>query len=159
MSNAVARAKLELKLRGYSPATFKSYISVIRRFVSSLDDEQDPEIEQARRFLLQFAERGVSSSTFNGAAAALRFFFDSVLGGEWPTERIPYHKRKRRLPVVLTRSEILALLQATGNLKYRTILMTMYSGGLRLREVLHLRPEDIDSKAGPNPDTARKGRS
>lgn len=55
--------------------------------------------------------------------------------------------RKRKLPVVLTESEVEQLLLAAANLKEQTILMTLYSTGLRVRELVELRPDDIDSGA------------
>lgn len=148
MSNAIERAEFELKLRGYSPATLRSYLWTLKRFVRFHGTGGEPDVERARAFLFHLAEKRVSPSTFNVAAAALRFYFERVLDHQWPVERIPYQKRRRRLPVVLTRQEILALFQAADNLKHRTILMTMYSGGLRLREALSLIPTDIDSSAG-----------
>jgi len=59
---------------------------------------------------------------------------------------VPFQKKRRRLPLVMTREEVEALLGACLNLKHRALLMTGYGGGLRLAEVLGLRPEHIDSE-------------
>ncbi len=61
-------------------------------------------------------------------------------------EHIPYPRREDKLPVVLSPAEVAAVFEATPNLKHRTILMTIYAGGLRVSEVTHLRLADIDSQ-------------
>jgi integrase/recombinase XerD len=54
-------------------------------------------------------------------------------------EYIPYPRHEANLPVVLSPVEVAAVFEATSNLKHRTILMTIYAGGLRVSEVTHLR--------------------
>ena len=61
-------------------------------------------------------------------------------------EYIPYPRHEAKLPVVLSPAEVAAVFEATHNLKHRTILMTIYAGGLRVSEVTHLRVSDIDSQ-------------
>jgi site-specific recombinase XerD len=63
----------------------------------------------------------------------------------WPVTMVPFGKRPRTLPTVLSRDEIDRLLQCTPNLKHRTFLMVLYSAGLRFSEAAHLRISDIDS--------------
>jgi site-specific recombinase XerD len=55
-------------------------------------------------------------------------------------------KKERKLPVVLSPEEVVQFFEAIQSIKYRAILMTAYAGGLRVSEVTHLRPDDIDSK-------------
>ena len=141
------RMESELKLRGRSPKTIDCYGGALRRFAAhygTLPDRLDS--DDVRSYLLHLTEVAhVSSSYFNQVAAALRFFYRTVLGRSGIVEKVPYQRHKRKLPVILGRGEVLRLLQATGNLKHRAILMTLYAGGLRLGEVLRLRAEDIDS--------------
>jgi site-specific recombinase XerD len=59
---------------------------------------------------------------------------------------IPFGKRAKTLPTVLSFDEVEALLQCTPNLKHRTFFMTLYAGGLRLAEAAHLRIPDIGSQ-------------
>jgi integrase/recombinase XerD len=77
---------------------------------------------------------------------ALRFFFNVTLGRKEMLAQIPHAKRERKLPVVLSVSEVRRFLKAVPNLKHRTVLMTMYGTGLRVIEALRLRVEDIDSE-------------
>jgi site-specific recombinase XerD len=58
---------------------------------------------------------------------------------------MPYQRKRRTLPEILSPGEVASLFDACPNLKHRTLLMTSYSGGLRLGETLGLLPSDIDS--------------
>jgi integrase/recombinase XerD len=91
-------------------------------------------------------ERQVGFSHFNQAACALRLFFRECLGKtDWPFERIPFQKKRRILPEILSQEEVVRIFDACSNLKHKAVLMTAYSGGLRLGETLALLPSDIDS--------------
>ena len=65
---------------------------------------------------------------------------------DWSIKHIPYHKKHKKLPVVLSKEEVKALLSAIENPKYYGIASTLYSSGLRLSECLNLQIKDIDSK-------------
>lgn len=147
MSGALAKLIVELKVRGRSPSTIDAYTYQMKRFLKSFGrPADDPTVEDLYSFLRNFAQSGVSASVYNAALAALRFYAKNVLGEALSPESFPGHKRARRLPVVLSRPEVIALFRATRNRKHRAIFMTMYSGGLRLNEALHLRISDIDSE-------------
>jgi site-specific recombinase XerD len=104
--------------------------------------------EEVHRYQVHLAEeRQVSWTVFNQSVCALRFFYRVTLPRDWDVkESIPYHKRRKRLPVVLSREEVAALLETVSNQKHRVILQTAYGTNLRLSEVLHLRVSDIDSQ-------------
>jgi site-specific recombinase XerD len=68
-----------------------------------------------------------------------------VLGRPCDVGQVVYQKRKKRLPVVLSEQEVVQLLNAAANLRDRAILMTLFSSGLRLLELIHLQPGDMDS--------------
>lgn len=141
------RMEEELKLRGRSPKTIQCYTAALRRFGQHYGTPPDRlDSEDVRAYLLHLIEvEKISGSYCNQIAAALRFFYRTVLGRPAVMAELPYQRRKTRVPVVLGRGEVLRLLQATGDLKYRALLMTLYAGGLRLGEALRLRVEDIDS--------------
>ena len=138
----------ELRIRGFAENTRQNYLEKMRCFVRHFmrpPDELTPEdVKQYQLFLTK--ERRVSRSTFNVHVCAIRFFYRHVLRVTWEVEHIPYQKTGRRLPVVLSREEVRALLDAATNLKHRALLMALYAGGLRASEAVHLRLEDIDSK-------------
>ena len=78
--------------------------------------------------------------------AALRFFYLRVLKRRHMREDLPYPKRPRRLPIILSPKEVQRLIAGAQNLFHSTVLMTLYGGGLRRSELLHLKVSDIDSQ-------------
>jgi site-specific recombinase XerD len=79
--------------------------------------------------------------------AALRFFYRKVLHQRLSADDLPLPKLLRRqIPIVLSPDEVTRMIDATPNLRHRTILMTLYSTGMRRSELCHLRPEDIDKE-------------
>ena len=138
----------ELRIRGLAENTRTSYLEQMRCFVRHFmrppDELTAEDVKQYQLYLTK--DRRVSWSTFNVHVCAIRFFYRDVLRVTWAVEHIPYQKTGRRLPVVLSGEEVIALLDAATNLKHRAILMALYSGGLRTSETVHLRLEDIDSK-------------
>jgi site-specific recombinase XerD len=143
------RMEKELKLRGLSPRTCKTYLRVIHNYVRH--HGRPPEtmgVEEARAYVLHLIEeKQLSRSSIIQAVCALRFFYQKVLRQAFDLDFLPLQKRRRTLPNPLTEREVIALLDAESNLKHRAILMVLYSGGLRLQEALQLRPVDIDSAA------------
>jgi site-specific recombinase XerD len=137
-----------LATRDRSPRTQETYVWMLRlfgRFVDKPLDQVEPEdIQEYQRHLT--TERKVGFSTFNQTTCALRFFYRECLGKDWDIKRMPYQKKRRNLPEILAPEEVTAILDACTNLKHRALLMTSYSGGLRLSETLGLVPSDIDSK-------------
>jgi len=137
-----------LATRGLSRRTQVVYIPMLRdfaRFVGKRLDTVVPEDLQAYQRHLA-VERQVGFSHFNQSTCALRLFFRECLGRtDWPFERIPFQKKRRILPEILSQEEVARIFDACANLKHRAVLMTAYSGGLRLGETLALLPSDIDS--------------
>jgi len=77
---------------------------------------------------------------------ALRFLYETTLGRPWMVDFIPYPKKPKTLPVILSRDEVKALLLAPRHLKHRAILATLYATGVRVSELCHLQGTDIDSQ-------------
>lgn len=140
------RMEKELKLRGYSPRTLKTYVRAVHNFVQySRRPAEQMGAGEARSYVLHLIEeRQVSRSLAIQVVCALRFFYNKVLRVPFELDDLPYMKRHKTLPQTLTEKEVAALLKAEPNLKHRAVLMTLYSGGLRLQEALQLRLADID---------------
>lgn len=147
---ALARMKDELVLRGYSPRTRKAYLGHARRFLLDRDRplrELGP--EDAREYLKGLlVDRRVSRSYADQAVSALKFLYRRALKRPLTDLELPRPRRRRRLPTVLSEREVLALIAATRNPKHRALLMLTYSAGLRVREVVRLRPSDLDPDRG-----------
>ena len=138
----------DMKVRNKAQATIDAYTYHVQRFARFLDKP----LEQAtpddiRDFQLYLIEqRRVSWSSFNQAVCGLRFLYTHTHRVPWPVTMVPFGKRPRRLPTVLSSEEVESLLQCTRNLKHRTFLMTLYAAGLRSGEAAQLRIRDIDSR-------------
>ena len=137
----------ELRIRGLAEGTRENYLSCMRCFVRHFMRPPDElTAEDVKQYQLHLTkERRLSWGAFNLHVCAIRFFYRYVLAVDWQVDHISYQRTGRRLPVVLSGNEVLALFDAATNLKHRAIVMTLYSAGLRIGEALHLRPADIDS--------------
>ena len=135
-----------LELKGCSPRTIEVYCYYLTKLLTTLDKPVDDiTTEDLMQYLHQMVSSGISNGTVNQNHSIFRLFFSKILGKEHIVTPIPYMKRGKKLPEVLTSKEILAVLAASKNLKYKAIFMTLYSSGLRAGEVLRLKVSDIDS--------------
>lgn len=141
------RMEKELKLRGLSPKTCQIYLQAVYNFVRyHRRPAEQMGVEEARAYVLHLIEdKKLSRSSVIQAVCALRFFYRKVLRLSFDLDHLPLQKRHKTLPYTLSEKEVAALLEAETDLKYQAILMTLYSGGLRLQEALQLQPVDIDS--------------
>ena len=136
-------------LRGFAARTQETYLIAVGQMAryhhcspELLSDEQ---IQAYLLYLLQ--ERHRSRSTVNITSCAMRFLVCEVLGQTERRPRIPMGRNPQRLPEVLSRAEVAALLAVPMSPKARTFLMTAYASGLRVSELCQLRGCDIDSAA------------
>lgn len=137
-------------VRGFSPVTRYTYAYWMRRFVAFFKRPPiDLGLDEINTFQHALAAADVSSSAFNQCVAALRFFYGTVLKLPWDIRQIPYQKRVRRIPQVLSGDEVVRLLDAaSASLLDHAMLATAYAGGLRLGEVRRLKVSDIDGHRG-----------
>ena len=132
------------KLRNLKPGTIRTYKNNVRDFLKFINKHpEDLTCEDARDFLLYLKNKGNKASTLNNKNGALVFFYKRVLGKLWDDNLVPRAINDYAVPKVLSRAEIERLLDATPNLKYKAIFAIMYSSGLRISEVLHLKYDDI----------------
>lgn len=137
----------DLKLRNYSHKTQERYqecVSQFARHFGKSPEELGP--EHIREYQLHLMKDNASWSKFNQTVCALRFLYRATLGKDWMIEHIPFPRRARKLPVVMTPSEVSRFLGAINRLKYRMALTTIYAAGLRLSELINLHVSDIDSQ-------------
>ena len=137
----------DLRIRNYSPRTVQCYVALVARFATqfSKPPAQLGPVE-IRQFQLKLIQSKVSWSLFNQAVCALRFFYGVTLGRGFAVEHIPFAKKKRPLPTVLSVDEVRRLLGTVSNIKHRALLSTIYATGARIAEAVHLRVGDIDGE-------------
>ncbi len=145
------RLREALRSRGYSPRTERAYEGWLARYLA-FHGHRDPralDVEAVRAFLVELANRGrVSASTQNQAFSALLFVYRDLL--ELPLaglEDTPRAKRPTRLPLVLSRDEVTAVLRHVPGMA-RLMCALMYGSGLRIMECCALRTKDVDFERG-----------
>ena len=138
----------ELQRRNYSPNTVRTYIHAIEdfaRYFGRSPYRLGPEdIRQYQVHL--FRERKLSAGTVEGRTAALRFFFLKTLKRPYIHDQIPFPKRQRPLPTVLSQDEVARLIDSAQSLMHRAMLITLYGTGVRRAELCQLKVADVDSK-------------
>ena len=146
MTSLRQRMLEDLRIRNYAPTTVACYIRSVAEFALHFNKSPDQlgpeEIRSWQLFLLN--ERRVKISTYIQAVCALRFFYRNTLNRKIEIDRIPLPRYEKKLPVILSKAEVKALLEAPKNLGHRAILATMYGAGLRVSEVTSLKVSDLD---------------
>ena len=165
MNKYVRRMAEDMQLRNFADATIDAYTyhadKFCQHFGKTANQLGPEEIRDYQLYLVN--EKKASWSSFNqavcvaAAAAALRFLYEVTLKKNWTVRHIPFGKRPKKLPVVLSDEEAASLLACVENPKHRAVLMTCYAAGLRLREATHLKIEHIDGKRGLLHIVAGKG--
>ncbi|TBN00910.1 recombinase [Hyunsoonleella flava] len=137
----------KLELKQYANNTVKTYISCFERFINyyahkdiDLLDELD-----VRNYLKHLGHNKWSNSYINQSINSIKFYYEVVLGLPNRFYQIERPRKQKKLPVVLSKSEVRQLIDATGNIKHKCILSLLYSAGLRRNELINLKIEDIDS--------------
>src|SRR6202050_980708 len=136
----------DLRIRNYASTTVACYIRSVAEFAKHFNKPPDQlgpeEIRSWQLFLLN--EKRVKLSTYIQAVCGLRFFYRNTLNRKIDIDRIPLPRYETKLPVILSREEVKALLEAPRRLDQRAILATLYGAGLRVSEVTSLKVSDLD---------------
>lgn len=134
----------EMRIRFYQPKTVKSYrneiVSLLRWFGAP---PHRLTREDVREYLLYLVDAGLSSSTVSNHLAAIRTAFDKFCLRQ-VTFGMVVPRKPKRLPVILSSEEVIALLQAAPSLRDKLLLGLMYATGMRVSEVVRVRWRDVD---------------
>ena len=134
MDNWKEKLENELKLKGYSRKTLKSYGYHVDRFLKSGLG--------LKEYLLRLVNSGKSRNTVRTTGFAVKFYLSAA--GSPDAAAIPNVKRAKQLPVILSRQEIEGMIEATNNLVHRLIIKMLYATGMRASELINLQWHDID---------------
>jgi integrase/recombinase XerD len=147
MSALRKQMEADMALRGLAYRTREAYIDGVAKLAKfySRRPDQISETEVQRYLLYLLQERKLAHSSCNVVCSALEFFYRVTLNRLGTQFCLPRPKLPAKLPQVLSREEVTALIENTENLKHRALLMTSYGAGLRLLEVCYLKLTDIDS--------------
>ena len=137
-----------MELHDLSKNTQRSYLASVsglaKHYMQSPDEMTKEMMEDYFLYLKQ--DKGRAPNTIGSIISGLRFFYNHVVCQEHLAPNCTFGKKPRKLPTVLTKAQILKIINAPENMKHRLILMATYSAGLRAGEVIALKPEHIDSQ-------------
>jgi integrase/recombinase XerD len=138
----------ELRLRRYAPATQRAYLAAVvgltKHFRIAPDQLSARQVQDYLLYLMM--ERKLHWNTVNAICSGLTFFYTQTVKRPDVAAAMPLRRTPRQLPEILSGAELQALFAAADNLQHRALLMTAYGGGLRVSEVVKLRPCHIDSQ-------------
>ena len=147
MSELRTRMIDDMTLRGMAAKTQSSYLRTVAGLATyyhrSPDRVSDREVQAYLLHLMR--ERKLSWSSCNVALAGLRFLYHQTLDRDKTTFHIPGPRKPSKLPEILSQEEVARLFAHADLPRHRVLLMTAYSAGLRVSEVVRLRVRDIDS--------------
>lgn len=138
----------KLKELRYSINTLNVYTDLFEEFLNfypskNAQDITEDEIITFLRYLVN--ERKISTSYQNQSINAIKFYYERVLGGKRKIYLIERPRKENYLPEVLSEEEVTEILKSISNIKHKALIMTIYSGGLRISELINLKVKDIDS--------------
>jgi integrase/recombinase XerD len=138
----------DMRLRNLAHNTQEAYVRAVAKCARHFHKSPDLlDAEEVRSYLVYLVEeKHASADQYIQVLCALRFLFNVTLKRKEVLEGIPRPKKSQKLPQVLAMDEMARFLAAVRNPKHRALLMTIYAGGLRVSEAVHLRVTDIDSK-------------
>ncbi len=137
----------EMELRNYSPQSIRCYSEQLIRLETRLNLPLDTiSVQQLKDYLHgRIIDEKISVPLVNQTISAFKILQVDVLCREWETIKIRRPRKEKKLPVILSLSEVEKLIAVTQNIKHRAIIALAYSAGLRLHETLFIKPSAIDS--------------
>ncbi|GAL81711.1 integron integrase intI2 [Algibacter lectus] len=138
----------KLELKKYSNSTVKNYVHSFEKFINYYKERELFSINEndIRIYLKKLVNEDRSNSYINMSINAIKFYYEMVLGMPNRFYSIERPRKESKLPKVLSKEEIIAIINLTNNIKHKCIISLLYSSGLRRNELLQLKIKDIDSK-------------
>lgn len=138
----------KLEIKKYANNTVRSYVSLFESFINFYHEKELIHIndEDIRAYLQKLVREDRSNSYINQSLNSIKFYYEMVLGMPNRFYAIDRPRKEVKLPQVLSKEDVLLILEHTNNLKHRCIVGLLYSAGLRRNELVNLKISDIDSK-------------
>jgi site-specific recombinase XerD len=135
-------------VQNFAESSIASYLSAIKNLVLFIGKTTNKiTSEEIFSFLIYLKEgKSLSRDTIRLHVCAFRHYYKSMENRQDIIEDIPYPKKEKHLPVILSGAEVKLLFECTKNLKHRVILKLAYSAGLRRSEIINLKIADFDTK-------------
>src|SRR6266542_3786117 len=138
----------DMQLRGFAERTQEAYLLAVSQLARHYHKPPDQINEEELRqyFLFLKNEKHAARATCTIALCGIKFFFERTLRREWKTFEFLRPPKEKKLPVVLSVSEVGRVLECVHRQQYRVCLTTIYACGLRLLEGARLQVKDIDGE-------------
>jgi len=144
LEELLLKIEKELNLRNYSRKTVKSYLSCLSDYFQYAKNvKKDPDVALVKKYLLERKEKGWAPQTVNLHLNAIKYFYREICKSRTPIN-LKFAKTSKKLPVILSRSEIEKVIGTIKNEKHRLMIALAYGAGLRVSEVINLRNRDIN---------------
>jgi site-specific recombinase XerD len=137
-----------LELKRYANSTVKTYVTFFELFVNHHRGKELHELDEGdiRAFLQHLIQKKHSNSYVNQAINSIKFYYEVVLDMPNRFYEIERPRKASKLPMVISKEEILSIIENTNNIKHKCIVQLLYGSGLRRSELLNLKLNDVDSK-------------
>lgn len=153
MKDLLDKLEKEIKLRGFSKRSVKSYLYETENFLNFANSREINK-EIFEEYILRKLERKNPSSVAH-SISIITFFFDKVLNQKII---MPRPKRNKYIPDILNVNEIKKMIESTNNIKHKLIIKMLYGCGLRVSEIVNLKKQDINFDEGLIKIKLSKGR-
>ena len=148
MENDLSKIKKELEARGASNRTINSYLYYNQKLLEFTGKTSNYiNRDDINFFLSNLKQRGLSNNTLAHVTAALKFYYQNILGRKF-FYGMRYPPRERKLPTVLTKEEIKRMIEVIKNPKHKLIIELTYGSGLRVSEIIKLKTSDLNLDQG-----------
>jgi integrase/recombinase XerD len=149
-SNAdLIRFKTFMVAKNYSQSTINTYVNLVSTFLGYFNDKEPNNINHTdvEDYLKDHVVANAYSNNYHRQViSALKCFYGNRYERELDLKMLPRVKKDKQLPKVIDKSEIETMIQLASNYKHKAILVVIYGCGLRVGEMLNLKPNDVDSK-------------
>lgn len=143
--DVIEKLKKEGLQRGYSINTIKTYNFYLKKFLKFCHKEPRKFTKKdIKDYLDKLIKKGRSGNTINVNLQALKFLMENILNKRKYFYNIRYSKTPKRLPIVLTKQEVIDLINSIKNNKHKLMIKLMYSSGLRVSELVNLKVSDLN---------------
>jgi site-specific recombinase XerD len=144
MQEILNQTEKELKYRNYSAKTIKAYLSCIKEYLGYIGSKYNfVDENKIKDFLIQKQNKGYSPQTINLYLNSIKFIYRDVLKNHYKIN-LKFAKRSLKIPVVLSKKEIIETLKLINNSKHKLIIALAYTAGLRVSEVVNLKVRDLN---------------
>lgn len=138
----------ELEVRALDGKTRKAYIASVEIFLRHYQNRSAKSlcVEEIKEFQRHLLKEGYAPNSINRHLSGIRCFYRFVYGRHWYTDALPRLKSPQLQPAVLSKEEVTKMIQSVRKIFYKAVIMTLYSTGMRQRELRNLKISDIDSQ-------------